>query len=142
MDHLFSEEYGISGSIFMEMTNTPDFSDRNTIIFGHHMNNESMFASLDKYRSQKYYEEHPVMTLYTPQGDYLVEWFAGYAITAAPIPTAFENDAAFEEYVGQAIRKSNFKADIEVLPTDRIITLCTCSYVSDDARYILVGVLR
>ena len=142
LEHLFSGEYGIAGSIFMEMTNTPDFSDQNTIIFGHHMNNGSMFANLDKYRSQKYYDEHPVMTLYTPQGDYLVEWFAGYAITAAPIPTVFGNDAAFEEYVEQAVRKSNFKTNVEVLQADQIITLCTCSYVSDDARYILVGVLK
>lgn len=142
LDHLFSGAYGIAGSIFMEVTNAPDFSDRNTIIFGHHMKNGSMFAGLDKYRSQDYYEQHPSGALYTPAGDYVVEWFAGYAITAAPLPIGFGSETDFMDYVEQAFRQSHFKADVDVLPTDRIVTLCTCSYVSDDARYILMGVLR
>lgn len=142
LNHLFSGQYGISGSIFMEMTNAPDFTDQNTVLFGHHMNNGSMFACLDKYRSQKYYDEHPVMMLYTPKGDYCVEWFAGYAIKAASIPANFESEAAFRKYVKEATEKSNFTSDVEVQPTDRIITLCTCSYVSSDARYLLVGVIK
>ncbi len=142
LNHLFTREYGSAGSIFMQYTNAPDFSDKNTILFGHHMNNGSMFAGLDKYRSQKYYDEHPTMALYTPGGDRTVEWFASYAITAAPLPTAFDGDSAFLEYVKRAKAKSTFKSDVEILMTDRIITLCTCSYVADDARYILMGVLR
>ncbi len=142
LNHLFTGKPGAAGTVFMEMLNAPDFSDKHTILFGHHMNDGSMFASIDKYRNQRYYDEHPTGTLYTPQGDYTVEWFAGYVITPAPLPIHFESDEAFLEYVEGAKRKSNFKSEVEVLPTDRILTLCTCSYVSDDARYILIGVIR
>lgn len=142
LKHLFTGEYGTVGSIFMEKTNTPDFSDQNTLIFGHNMKDKSMFADLDKYREQEYYEEHPTMMLFTPQGDHLVEWFAGYTTTSAPLPLTFETEDEFEEHVRSTLLKSDFQADVDILPTDRLVTLATCVYDSEDARFILVGVIR
>ena len=142
LDHLFTGELGSVGAIFMEKTNAPDFSDQNTILFGHHMKDGSMFAGLNKYSSQEYYESHPVMTLYTPGGDYTVEIFAGFAITAQPLPTSFESGETFLGYIADAVAKSSFSSGVTVAPGDRILTLCTCAYVTDDARYILMGVLR
>lgn len=142
LTHLFNREYGKAGTIFIDVTNAPDFSDQNTLIFGHHMNNGSMFANVEKYQTQDYYEQFPTMTLYSPQGDGTVEWFAGYAISAHRLPTNFETEEDFLAHVAKAKEKSHFKAEVEVGPGDRIVTLVTCTYGWEDARYILLGVIR
>lgn len=142
LTHLFNREYGKAGTIFIDVTNAPDFSDQNTLIFGHHMNNGSMFANVEKYQTQEYYEQYPTMELFTPRGDSLVEWFAGYAISAHRLPTNFETEEDFLAHVAKAKEKSHFKTDVEVGPGDRIVTLVTCTYGWEDARYILMGVIR
>ncbi|MEA5013200.1 MAG: class B sortase [Candidatus Limiplasma sp.] len=142
LNHLFTGGSGKAGAIFMEASNTPDFQDRHTILFGHHMRDGSMFATLDKYRDQAFYDEHPTMTLYTPQGDYLVKWFAGRVISPRSFPIAFDSDDAFLEYVDSAVQASDFVSQVQASPEDRILTLCTCSYVFDDARYALMGILQ
>lgn len=143
LNHLFSREYGKAGSIFMEVTNAADFSDKNTLLFGHHMNNGSMFANIENYRNQAYYELFPRMELYTPQGDNKVEWFAGYPVSAARIPTAFDSSEAFLAHVEKARSRSDFQAaEVQVSAEDRLVTLVTCTYAWENARYILVGVIR
>ncbi len=58
---LLDSTWNIAGTIFMDYRNAPDFSDWNTIIYGHNMNNDSMFGTLQDYKKQAYYEEHPVL---------------------------------------------------------------------------------
>lgn len=67
-----------AGTLFMDYQNHSDFSDWNTMIYGHHMKNGTMFASLVKYQDQEYYEKHPVMYLYTPGQRMKLEILAGY----------------------------------------------------------------
>lgn len=142
LHHLYSGKRGASGAIFMEAENAADFSDKNTVLFGHHMKNGSMFASLDKYRKQAYFDEHRTATLYTPYGDHVVEWFAGYVADAAPIPLVFEGDEAFMAFLAEAYARSTFESGVTVLPADRVVTLSTCTYVFHNARYVLLGVVR
>lgn len=141
LDHLFSRSYGFAGAIFMDIDNAPDFSDWHTVVYGHHLNNGSMFASLSSYRAQTYYEEHPVMYLHTPTGDYRIELFSGYARDASTMPHDFDTTEEFLTYVDQITRLSNFTSDVVVGPEDRIISLVTCSYVTDDARFVVHGKL-
>ena len=140
--HLFTGKRGASGCIFMDAANAPDFTDRNTVLYGHHMKNGSMFAGLEKFNKQSYYDAHGSMTLFTPSGDHRVEWFAGYGTTSDRVPTAFESDQAFSDFVAEAAANSDFASDVQVLPTDRLLTLSTCTYFMYDARYLLIGVIR
>ena len=55
------------GSLFIDCRNAGDFSDWNTLIYGHNMKDGSMFGGLKKYRKQAYYDVHPEMTLFTPE---------------------------------------------------------------------------
>lgn len=141
LDHLFSKRWGFSGAIFMDTDNAADFSDQNTVIYGHRLNNAAMFTDLSRYRNQSYYDKHPVMRLFTPNGDYDVLIFSAYNRDASAIPHRFTDDKAFEEYLGQIKAKSDFRADVDVSPGDRIVTLATCSYVFDNARYVVHGKL-
>ena len=141
LDHTFTGRPGSAGAIFMDMGNQDDFSDANTAIYGHHMRNGSMFASLDKYRKQSYYDAHPVIYLYTPGGNYAIELFSAYVRDASLLPHDFESPEAFLAYVEKIKALSDFKSDVSVGADDRIVTLVTCNYNYDDARYVVHGKL-
>jgi len=141
--HTYDGEYNIAGSIFIETNNKPDLSDSNTIIYGHHMNDGSMFYGLDHWHLQEYYNTHPIMWLLTPKQDYIIVLFSGYTANAySDTYTIFYDlDEKFDEYIKEALTKSDFKADV-VLPSDgKYVLLSTCAYVFDGARYVLHGLL-
>lgn len=146
LNHRFDKEYSRAGALFVDCRNTPGFQDQNTIIYGHHMGNGTMFCTLKNYKKQSYYDQYPNMTLYTPNGDYLVEFFAGMIVpirqkTLPCFYMQFENDEAFSAYIGDAKRRSTFQSTVDVQPGDRIVTLCTCTYEVYNARYVLQGKL-
>ena len=61
-----------------------DFSGHNNVLYGHHMSDGSMFASISNYKQQWYYDAHPYFFLYTNAGKYRVGLFAGIVV---PAPT-------------------------------------------------------
>jgi len=144
LDHMYNGEMNSNGTIFIDCRNASDFSDQNTCIYGHNMNDGSMFASLRNYRDESYYPEHKVLYLSTPNFNYRIDVIGGF-ITE---PTSFAYAPNFdtpEQFMGhiQLVRDlSTFKADdIEVSETDHIVTLSTCTYERDDGRYVIVGKL-
>lgn len=141
LDHLFTGEHNKLGTIFMDCRNASDFSDRNTVLYGHNMKDGSMFAGLTRYQDQSYYDRYPAMTLRTPAGDYTVEFFAGVTLDGSTdaVLRAFADDDAFLDYVAQLRAASTFTSDTAVTAGDRLVTLCTCSYVFTNARYALFG---
>lgn len=128
------------GTLFVDCRNSSDFSDWNTVIYGHNMKNGTMFASLLDYRSPGYYEEHPVMYLYTPGHRYRLELVAGYTTNVNDliysIPATKEER---DEILEHAYKVSSFISDITVTDEDKLVTLSTCSYEYDDARYVVIG---
>ena len=128
----------------MDFRNSPDFSARNTIIYGHNMNNGTMFADIHKYTDQAYYESHPVIQILTPNGDFELEIFSGYVtgLDANAWQLTFESDDEYEDWLETAMEKSAFES--EVIPTveDRVVTLSTCSNSAMETRFVLLGVIR
>ncbi len=59
-----------NGTIFMDYVNRSDFSDQNTLVYGHHMKSGAMFGALVQYKKQEFYDAHPYLYLYTPQQSY------------------------------------------------------------------------
>ena len=64
-------EFALSGSIFLDKDNSPDFTNRKTILYGHNMKDGSMFQGLHKYESESYLQEHNKVYLYLPDGEAL-----------------------------------------------------------------------
>ncbi|HNW04006.1 MAG TPA: class B sortase [Oscillospiraceae bacterium] len=143
LTHLFNGEKNKLGSIFMDYRCSGDFSDRNTVVYGHNMKDGSMFSSLTNYEDQGYYDDYPSMALYTPDGDYTVELFAGVLSDGSgePVCGLFDGDGDLAAYVDSLRENSTFQTGVSVGPDDRIVTLCTCSYEYDGARYLLCGKL-
>ena len=143
--HLPSGEKHVMGSIFMDYRNASDFSDRNTIIYGHNMASGDMFAVLNHYQNQAFYDAHPIMEMMTPHNHYTLTLFAAYMIDSAieTVPISFNNNQAFEDFIIQAIQRSNFSADVKVNDNDRLVTLVTCTNFGPPSyRYIVVGRLE
>lgn len=128
------------GTLFADCLNSSDFSDWNTIIYGHNMKNGTMFKTIMKYREPGYYEEHPVMYLYTPGHRFRLELIVGYTTDTSDqlyiLPATKEKR---DEIINNAYRKSTFVSDIFLRDEDRLVTLSTCSYDYDNARYVVIG---
>lgn len=141
LTHLFTREKNKLGSIFFDYRNQTDFSDRNTIIYGHNMKDGSMFSSLIEYKNESYYLANPTLPIFTPDGNYLIEFFAGIVVDGSyeSVQFDFQNDMEFMEYVGSLVEQSTFKSQTRISEQDRIVTLVTCSYEYQNARYALYG---
>ncbi len=144
LHHLFDGTSNNLGTVFMDYRNSADFTDRNTILYAHHMRNGSMFAAVEEYRTDPdYITEHPFFRLITPDGDYYVYVFAGILADAYTEYNVvdFEDDDAFMAFVQDKIDNSTFSSDVEVTAQDQIVTFSTCSYAVSDGRYALFGKL-
>ena len=141
--HLVTGESNQMGSIFMDYRNHSDFSDKNTIIYGHNMKDGSMFSSLTKYKDQRYYDDFPTMLLYTPAGDFTIELFAGLVVDGnyKSVRFDFQDNHDFQCYIDSLKKKSTFESNTIIKVDDRIVTFCTCSYEFNNARYALYGKL-
>lgn len=137
----YDKTYSSPGSIFADANNRADFADANTILYGHHMKNGSMFAGLSDWADQAYYEEHPVMWLLTPEQNYKIELFSGYtAVAGSDVYTIFpEAGEELDAYLKDALARSDFRADVELGEGERYVLLSTCAYVFENARYVLHG---
>lgn len=144
LTHMFDGTKNKCGSIFMDCLNAKDFSDQNTILHGHHMRNGSMFAGLLNYKEQEYYDTHPQMWLVTPEETFRVEIFTAFVTTAEgdPWQIAFATQEDYGAWLGRMADASIFSTDVVPQQTDRILTLSTCSYEYDDARFVVMGILH
>ena len=143
LHHLFTGEANNTGCIFMDVDNAKDFSDRNTILYAHHMRNGSMFAELEGYRKQDYYETHKELLLQTPTQNYRVQPFAGLLTDGYSdyIQLEFADDESFLSYVNNMIASSTFQSDVKIGPEDRILTMSTCRYDVENGRYAVFAKL-
>ena len=141
LHHTLNGTENASGSIFMDCVCEADLSQDNTLIYGHHMNNGSMFASIADYKFDGYLKEHPYLYYYTPAQNYKLEVFACFVTGGDSDVYAFNfsSRSQFADFIERARSRSNFDApDVEVTTEDHLVTLSTCSYEYDDARYVVM----
>ncbi|MBC3803237.1 class B sortase [Acetobacterium fimetarium] len=134
----FNNEASIEGTIFLDyLCNTE--RTRNNVLYGHYMRDESMFGSLWHYQQQSYFTEHPVIKFDRPNdpGDW--EIFAAY-VTDADYDyrqPEFNDDAAFLAYMNRCKACSLYDTGVVVKPTDEVLTLSTCIYTFENARFVV-----
>lgn len=141
LNHLIDGKENRAGCIFLDYR--ANISERHSIIYGHNMKNGTMFADLTKYKKQSYYDGHKEGLLITPEHTYVIQFFAGYVANLEDFAWKidFLSDEEFSIWLKNIKGKSSFLSDITPRITDRIITLSTCSYEFENARYVLHGLL-
>lgn len=130
------------GSIFFDFRNNPDFSGRNTIIYGHNFDNGLMFSNLVWYKDQHFFEEHPFYYLYTPDQVYRVDIAAGIVVSETDITyldIEFQSDLEFRSLLQKIKTNSVINSEIELTPSDKLVTLYTCTNDWQGQRFVVIG---
>lgn len=143
LNKTFSANDNTVGAIFVNYTNSPDFNDRNTIIYGHRMNDNSMFHDLAKYQDKSFWEENQYFYIYTPDGREITYHICSAGIvkdTSETYETVFADDAAYQRYLDATSSYSAYDTGVEVTTDDVVVTLSTCTKESDDNRMVVRGV--
>lgn len=140
LDRMFDGTRNSAGSIFLDAYCASDFSDRHSIIYDHHMKDMSMFTRLMNYKSQAFYNDHPEALLMTPRCNYRIRFFSGYVSSTwtNAWELDFENNS-FERWLKETMARSCFIPADSPSPEDSVITLSTCSYEFDTAKFVLHG---
>lgn len=140
LKHLFDSTYNSSGCIFLDYRCADDLSDRHSIIYGHHMNNKTMFGGLMNYKKQTFYDGHSVALLVTPTAYYKIQFFSGYV--SDNWSNAWDlslDDADHAAWLKEIQDKSYFETVFAPATEDSIITLSTCTYEFESAKFVLHG---
>jgi len=136
--------YAYAGSIFMDYRNRLYGEDKNTILFGHNMNNGGMFATLHRYKDRDFANEHIYITFDTMYESMTWQIFASYKAVLATdfdyIQVSFGSDEEFEKFISNAKSKSSIKYEASPTKYDRILTLSTCDARKGE-RYVVQAML-
>lgn len=132
------------GSLFVDCSNSWDFSDANTIIYGHDMQDGSMFGYLHNFDSQTYYEKHPVFYLLTPVYNYRMDVFCGAVIpNDSNLYRLKMNDDELKTWLDKVNLASMIHPNTMIdREAKHFLTLSTCSYEYENARFVVIGSLK
>jgi len=137
-----NQRWSAAGTIFMDSRNGRALSDFHTILYGHHMQNGSMFGTLQRFDDRYFFDDNQTGTLFLPYATYEIEFLAFVVIPPNdtmiynPTITTDADRIAFLDHVRSIARHYR---DIGVTEHDRIITLSTCNYEFHNARMVLIG---
>lgn len=138
---MLNGKYNKAGSLFADyrMKNSVEEAF-NYIIYGHNMKNNTMFGTLTEYKKQNYYESHKELYLLTPEKSYLLKAYSGFVTKAGSeiIYKLDHNADTLERYMTMIKDRSTFKNELVYTKGQPVVTLSTCAYDYDDARYVLV----
>lgn len=152
LNHNLDGSSGFPGVIYTENYNSKDFTDPNTVVYGHNMDNTTMFSTLHNFRDPDMVSEPHYIYIYTEDGRTLVyEIYAAYIYPSIHLLLNFDvkNDYIYEQYLRNISNMdltssdlANIRHDIDVTVSDRIITLSTCTTDHDASkRFLVTGVL-
>ena len=141
----FNGKHVSAGALFIAENCDPDSSD-NVIIYGHHMNSGKMFAALNKYKKQSFYEEHSRIVYETLNGQDTYEVM--FAFTT-PVYTghdfeyyAFSKANSAEEYdafISACRARALYDTGVTAQYGDKLLTLSTCEYSQKNGRMVVVA---
>lgn len=143
LHHMFNGESNKSGSIFVDYHNSADFTDKNTIVYGHNMKDKSMFGTLDRYQDVALYQKYPYFYIYMP--GYVLEYqiascYAG-RIDSIGYTYGFPEQEDFQEFLNQILSYAGYDTDVDIETEDTIVTLSTCVNTGREYRYLVHGKL-
>lgn len=140
----FDKQWSGGGTLFVDCRMEKDFKGFNSIIYGHHMKDGSMFRSIRGYTKEEgYYDKHKTLELATPHGNYHLVVFSAF-ITKATDEDTYKmtyDEAEKQAYIDRAWERSELpitRDSVDVTKNDRLVTLSTCAYDYEEARYIVM----
>lgn len=131
--------YSLTGALFLSSRNKADFSDFNSIIYGHNMTPRIMFGNIKDFRDRAFFEEHKYGELFDGKQEYGICFFAVLNVDAYDTNVYKIANAEKNAYVEHLLEMSLHKREVDIEEGDRIVLLSTCSTTETNGRDILVG---
>lgn len=144
LKHTWKKWTSAVGAIFLECKNSRDLSDFNSVVYGHRMNNGSMFASLKHYKKQSYWAAHPCVYITNDSGSHKYEIFAAYEVSTAgtTYQIGFSGDTSKQAFIDYCLDQSVIDTGITPAVYDQILTLSTCTGNGHATRWVVQAVLK
>jgi sortase B len=144
LEHDVNKQKNKAGSIFMDYRNNVELSNRNLILYGHDMLDKSMFAAILSYESKYYWDAHPIIHFDTKFNNQDWEVFSAYTtdVNFDYIQTDFKSNQEYKQFLQLIQKKSLHSSTIKLTEDDTILTLSTCSYAFNNARFVVHARLR
>ncbi len=151
LTHNQNKKKSVYGALFFDKDNviSEEKTDKNLVVYGHHMKNGSMFANLTKYKSVSFYKENPTIELTTLYKKSTYKIYAAFILNASReddngyiyniYRKKFYGDADFQNWANEAYERSLIDTGVDVNKEDNILTLVTCDYDFDDARMVVMA---
>lgn len=151
LNHNNLKEESVYGALFFSYADSviEAMNDRNISIYGHSMNDGSMFATVMRYKSLNFYKQNPTIKLYTVENNYVYKIFSVMLISGNPLDDkgyvfditrdSFYYQNEFDSWINEAYSRSYFNTGIEVNTEDSILTLVTCTNEIKDGRFVVMA---
>ena len=154
LKHDSYDTYTKYGTLFMDKDNNPVNLTRNTTIYGHNFDNKSIFDELHNYQDPEFFKQSPVIEFNTLYKDYKWKVIAAFHTNGSSegnngylfyyIASEFGNNS-FMQFYNELQQRSYIHTGIDVQPTDKVLTLSTCTYFFDrngsleNARFVVIA---
>lgn len=148
LKHKFDKTYSAYGCPYVQENCDVQKPSDNIIIYGHHMNDGSMFTGLMKYRNKSFWEEHKAITFDTLTDRHQYEVIAVFKTVVYTNSsdsfkyyefTDAENAAEFDAYVAKCKELSLYDTGVSAEYGDKLISLSTCEYSRNNGRLVVVA---
>lgn len=142
----FYKQYSDYGAIYVKEACDVTAPSDNVTIYGHRMNDGSMFAQLHKYKEQSFFEQNRYIFFDTLQEYHTYEIIAVFLISSSEsTPFQYQNfidatdEAAFSEFVENCRQYALYDTGVDAVYGDKLITLSTCEYSNENGRLVVVA---
>lgn len=134
-------EYSLIGALFLDYRNKPDFSDFNSIIYGHHMAEDKMFGDIADFADRGFFDSHRYGSLFYEGKTHGIEFFTFLKVDAYDelYTPAVEGEENRQGYLEQIMEQAVYTRDLPVGTSDHLVLLSTCTSLLTNGRHILVG---
>ena len=149
MTHNYKKQKSKNGSIFLDKDYDWNIKGNNLLMYGHNLNNGTMFQELLKYEKESFYKEHPVIRFTTEKED------SNYEIISVIKTRVYykneenvfryyffinpKSEKEYNEFITNAKKESLYEINKTASYGDELITLSTCSYHVKDGRFAVIG---
>lgn len=147
LDYTIEHVKGLPGSIYTERVNAKDFTDFNTLIYGHDMRDGSMFKHVHKFRDTEFFKAHDTIMIYTENQALEYRVYAAVVYDDRHIMYTYDNDdieerkAFIESLSTMRYGTNQFREGMTIDENSTLITLSTCMTGQPNNRLILVAEL-
>ena len=148
MTHNYKKEKSKNGAIFLDKDYDWNIPSNNYLIYGHNLNNGTMFQELLKYANESYYKEHPTISFTTAdeEGVYdIISIFRSKVYYTSDNVFKYyffinpKTKEEYNDYIKNIKENSLYNIEQTADYGTQLITLSTCSYHVKDGRFVIVG---